>query len=139
MDPQQLSSELRSHFLNLYSLALSDHEFNSEELELLFKIGEERGVPKEDIERIILYPDKVEFSIPDDIIGKVEYLYDFAQMIWADGELHQYEKAALEKFCIAFGFQKSNIQHISEFLIEEARKKTSPNIIFDLVNENITK
>jgi hypothetical protein len=128
---------LKSHFLNLYSVALSDCQVDTTELELLYKFGEERGIPKEDIEKVILHPHKVSFTIPEDILKKIEYLYDYARMIWADKKVDPFEEATLIKFCIKFGFEKKNAKGIADFLIEEAKKDTPKAEVFQIVNQNI--
>ena len=137
MKTKQIDLELKSHFLNLYSIALSDTEIDTTELEFLFQFGQERGVPKEEIENLILHPDRIKFYIPSDTLKKIDYLYDFAKMIWADGKVDEYEEVALEKFCLKFGFDKENINGLTKFLIEEAEKGTAKTDIFEIVQQNI--
>jgi len=132
-----MNDDMKSHFLNLYSIALSDCQIDTTELDLLFKFGEERGVPREDIEKIILHPNKVKFVIPEDIMTKVEYLYDFARMIWADKRVVPFEETTLQKFCVKFGFEENNSKNIANFLIEEAKKETPKSQIFGIVNQNL--
>ena len=133
----QFDNSLKSHFLNLYSIALSDTEIDSKELALLYKLGIERGVTKEDIETIILNPEKVKFSIPDDVLIKIEYLYDFARMICADNKIENDEKVALEKFCLKFGFEHANVSTIAEFLIFEANKGSNLQIVIEQVKQTL--
>ena len=52
-----LDPYLKSHFLNLYSIALSDLEVETTELELLYKFGEQRGITKNEINDIIINAD----------------------------------------------------------------------------------
>lgn len=137
MEIQQIDHELKSHFLNLYSIALSDTQVDTTELEFLFRFGQERGVSKEEIESLILHPDRIKFHIPTDILKKIDYLYDFALMIWADGKVDIYEEAALKKFCLKFGFKNNNIDALANFLIEEAEKGTSKSEVFKIVQQNI--
>jgi hypothetical protein len=137
MENIQLTSTLKSHFLNLYSIALSDTQIDTVELELLFNFGIKRGIEKEEIEKIILNPHLVKFSIPDDVLEKIEYLYEFAVMIWADGKVDDYERETLFKFCEKFGFESENIPSIVEFLLEEANKETSLEEIYEMVKQNL--
>ena len=137
MDKVLLDPALKSHFLNLYSIALSDLEIDTTELELLYKFGELRGITKEEINNIIISPDKIKFSIPESLEEKIEYLYEFAKMIWADGVVHNYERNALQRFCKNFGFVEENIEEISEFLLEEANKGTSNKDLIKLISNNL--
>lgn len=132
-----IDPRLKSHFLNLYSIALSDTQIDTRELEFLFQFGEDRGISKEEIEEILLYPDKIKFEIPSETLRKIEYLYDFATMIWADDKVDEYEKIALEKFCLKFGFEKENIPALVDFLLEEAQKNTSKKELFQIVEQNL--
>lgn len=132
-----MDNKLKSHFLNLYSLALADTRVDTTELEMLFKLGQERGVLKEEIEELILKPNKVKFFIPQDTLTKVEYLYDFTQIILADGIDDEREKAILKKFCVQFGFEEQNIPTIIQFLIDEAKKGTDKKSIIEQVKQTL--
>lgn len=132
-----IDDKLKSHFLNLYSLALADTQVDTAELEILYKLGQERGILKEEIEELILNPDKVKPFVPQDTLTKVEYLYDFVKIILADGIVDEREEATLKKFCIQFGFEEQNIPTIMEFFIEEAKKGTDKKIIIDQVKQTL--
>ena len=82
MKSQQLDFKVKTHFLNLYAMALSDTSIDTMELDLLYRIGEEKGVSKEEIQKLLLHPNEVNFTIPYDVLEKIEYLYDFARLIW---------------------------------------------------------
>lgn len=132
-----IDEELKSHFLNLYAMALTDTQIDTTELEMLFKMGEERGIDKEEIQKIILFPDQVRFSIPEDTLLKMEYLYDFARMAWANGDIDEYEEIALKKFCVKFGFEKENAPQIAKYLIEEVKKGTDKQALLEEVKQNL--
>lgn len=133
----ELKSVVKSHFLNLFSIALSDMEVDTTELELLYHIGEDRGVPKEEIEYLIMHPNKVNFHIPEETVKKVEYLYDFALMIYADGKVEQYEEEALERFIKAFGFLDENISELKSLLLSKAKENTSRDEFIQEVKKTI--
>jgi len=135
MENQKITDDLKSHFLNLYSIALSDCQIDTVELNLLFKIGEENNVSKESIEHLILHPNDVRFTIPEDILKKIEYLYDFARMIYADKVIDPAEVQIMRKFCSKFGFADENIDELSDFFISEVKKGTTKNEIFNIVNQ----
>ncbi|WP_439880732.1 hypothetical protein ACSX1A_16435 [Pontibacter sp. MBLB2868] len=130
-----LDQELKSHFLNLYFLALSDTQIDSEELEMLFELGQKKGVAREEIEKIILHPDSIRFTVPQDTLTKIEYLYDYVTMILADGRVDENEELTLRKFCKKFGFEEQNISAIMQFLIEEATKGTDKKVIIEQVKQ----
>jgi uncharacterized tellurite resistance protein B-like protein len=131
-----MDSSLRSHFLNLYSMALADSEFDEKEIEVLYKIGSDRGIPKADIDAIILNPATVKFTLPETLGKKIEYLYDYSKMILADGKVEEYELKTLEKFCLKFDFQKENVQSIVDLLIEAARNNLTTSDLINFVTQN---
>lgn len=132
-----IDEQVKSHFLNLYAVALTDTQIDTKELELLFEMGNERGIPKEEIQNIILRPDAFKFTIPTETIQKMEYLFDFARMAWANGEVDDYERVALRKFCVKFGFLEENIDELVQFLLDEAEKGTSNTDLIKIVQENL--
>lgn len=132
-----LDHSLKGHFLNLYHMALSDSEVDTQELELLYKIGHERGVTEEEINAVIIRPDSVKFSAPEGVSEKIESLYDLTRIAWADGRIDPNEKRVLEMFCAKFGFAEENISAIIQFLLDAVEKNTSKEEILKIVNQYI--
>ncbi len=131
-----MNSSLKSHFLNLYSIALADLEFDEKEIATLYKIGEEKGIPREEIDALLLNPATIKFDFPESITEKIEYLYDYAKMIVADEKVEETEIKTLEKFCLKLDFREENISSISELLIEAAKNKVSTTEIIKFVTQN---
>jgi uncharacterized tellurite resistance protein B-like protein len=132
-----LETTLKGHFLNLYHMALSDAEVDTTELEMLYKIGEEKGVSRIEIDEVVIRPDTIKFSPPESVLEKIESLYDFARIAWADGKIDENEERVLTMFCTKFGFEKENVPIIVKFLLDEAQKGTSKQDIFKIVSENL--
>jgi uncharacterized tellurite resistance protein B-like protein len=132
-----MTPELHTHFLNLYSMALADSSFDEKEISILYRIGEERGIPKEKIDAMLLSPPLTEhLHLPDTLGEKIGYLYDYAKMILADGVVHDDEINTLEKFCIKFQFEEKNVPAIAQLLIEAAKNNISKNDLLDFVTQN---
>ena len=132
-----MTSELQTHFLNLYSMALADSEFDEKEIAILYRLGEEKGIPRETIDAMLLNPPLSEqVDLPATLSDKIEYLYDYAKMILADGVVHDDEINTLEKFCIKFQFEEENVPAIAQLLIEAAKNDISKNDLIDFVTQN---
>lgn len=129
-----ISIELKSHFLRLYQIALSDDNFSHLEMQLLYKFAEEREVSKTELEEI-LKGHSGNIIIPETIEKKLEYLYDFALMIWADGVATEDEKTTLKKYIIKFQFEKENVEALSMYLLESAKKNKSKESLLKELNE----
>jgi uncharacterized tellurite resistance protein B-like protein len=132
-----LSPTLKAHFLNLYHMAISDSNADMRELELLYKIGEARGINKTEIDELLLAPNQVGLSQPQTILEKIDYLYDLSLIAWADGTVDPNERRALELFCSRFGFKDENIAQICEFLLDEASRNTPKKQILQTVSQNL--
>lgn len=120
----EITTELKSHFLRLYQMALSDNNFDVLEMKMLYKFASERNISKDELDSILL-SEHQESKIPETLELKIEYLYDLAVMIWADGIVTEDEITTLKKYCVKFGFLDENIEEISNFLIKNAQNKTS--------------
>lgn len=120
----QITTELKSHFLRLYQIAFSDDNFDVLEMQMLYKFAEERQVSKQELEAVLLSPHH-ESIIPESLEQKLKYLYDLAIMIWADEVVTDDEINALKKYCLKFGFLEENIAELCEFLISNAKENTT--------------
>lgn len=116
-----INTDLKGHFLNLYMIALSDNNFDEKELDTILKIGEEKGISKEEFEKIIINPTSVNIQIPTDFISKINLLYDFARVIWSDGKIEEDEKISFMKYCEKFGFDIEESEELFEWLIGFAK------------------
>lgn len=133
-----MDENLKAHFLNLYHMALCDVEFRESELVLLYSIGAEKGISKEDIDSIILSPNLVSFNIQNiNVIERIEYLFDFAKIIWADKKIMDKEIELMKYFAKIFEFKKENIDAVVKFLLDEIKKGTSKEEVLKIVQENI--
>ena len=74
-------------------MALSDGYFAPEELEVILKIAQDKGISKEEFEEIISHPTGVEFHLPDTFMDKIKLLFDFVKVILADGVIENDEIA----------------------------------------------
>ncbi len=134
MEKIEVSTVLKSHFLRLYQIALSDGEFSLLELKMLYKFAEERGIPKEHLDRILLQPIDTNKLIPEELNEKLEFLCDFTAMAWADGVVNEDERIALEKYIKLFGFLDENTKPLANYLIESYKdNKTKQDIITALI------
>lgn len=129
-----ISTKLKSHFLRLYQMAFADDNFDVLEMQMLYKYAENRGITKNELNDILLHPAH-NSEIPEELNEKIEYLYDLALMIWADGKVTEDEQHTLNKYCLKFGFLEENISELSAFLLEKAREGISKTELLRLINE----
>lgn len=135
METNQLTENLKAHFLRLYQMAICDDDFSPLELKMLYKTAEERGISSKKLDEILLNPINSKSLIPETIEEKVEYLFDLTVMIWADGVVTENELSSLNKYVALFGFVEENVKDIADYFIEAVKQgKTKQDILNDLKN-----
>jgi hypothetical protein len=131
----QISENLKVHFLRLYQMALSDDDFSMYELKMLYKIAEERGVSAKSLDGILLNPIDTRNILPQTLEEKIAYLYDLVLMILSDGRIDISERITLEKYIRLFGFVEENIAEIANYLLEAVEAgKTKSDILNEIQN-----
>jgi hypothetical protein len=131
-----MTESLKSHFLNLYAMALTDSQFDETEIYLLYKISEDKGIPKTEIDNLLLNPATLQFHFPESLEERIKYLYDYAKMILADGKVDVNEMKTLEKFCLRMEFSAENTASIMELLISAAKSQVSDTELIQFVTRN---
>jgi hypothetical protein len=134
MDSNVLTTQLKSHFLRLYQMALTDDNFNALELQMLYHFADERGVPKEELEKLFVNPVSYEPDLPEDLNTRIEYLYDLTRIIWADEKVTDDEMNTLKKYCKKFEFLDENIDDLANYLIDCVQKGIGKQEIINQLN-----
>ena len=99
-------------------MALSDDLFDVLELQMLYHFADERGIPKEELDKLFQNSVSTELIVPEALNTKIEYLYDLTRIIWADGKITDDELNMLRKYCRKFDFVEENINDLSDYLID---------------------
>ncbi|UHO38415.1 hypothetical protein H5J24_23325 [Chryseobacterium capnotolerans] len=135
MENNQITENLKAHFLRLYQMAICDDDFSALELKMLYKCAEERGISSKNLDEILLNPINLKSLVPQTIEEKVDYLYDLTVMIWADGIVSPNEYSAIQKYVLMFGFLEENTTAIVDYLIEAIKiGKNKSEILYELKN-----
>jgi uncharacterized tellurite resistance protein B-like protein len=132
--PTNMTIQLKSHFLRLYQMALSDDNFDVLELQMLYHLAEQRGIPKEELDKLFLNPVHQESHLPEELNVRIEYLYDLTCIMWADGIINDDELNTLKKYCKKFEFLEENIDELANYLISCVQKGMSKNEIISQLN-----
>ena len=128
-----ISENLKSHFLRLYSMAFTDDNFHPLELKMLYKFAKERGVPKDKLDELLLNPIEASAKIPENLHEKITYLYQLSEMIWADGKVDDNERSTLNKYVKLFKFKEENADELTEYLLSAVENKISlANVLKEL-------
>lgn len=74
----------------------------------------------EEIQRVLFSPNNFISSEDLNDDEKIEYLYNLARIVWADGKLDEKEIETLQNTSKRLGFAEENIEEITIFLLEQA-------------------
>ena len=111
-------------------MAFSDDNFDVLELQMLYVFAQQRGVTEEQLNYILLHPTN-DIYIPETLEMRVEYLYDLALMIWADGKETEDERNTLKKYCKRFEFLNENIEELTSYLLKCAKEGVKKEVIIN--------
>jgi uncharacterized tellurite resistance protein B-like protein len=129
-----ISVQLKSHFLRLYQMALTDDDFDVLELQMMYHLAEEKGIPKDELDKLFFNPVNTKLSIPEDLNTRIEYLYDLTKIMWADGVITADEINTLKKYCKIFDFLEENIEALANYLIDCVKAGTTKEEIIIQLN-----
>jgi len=129
-----MTIQLKNNFLRLYQMALTDDNFDVLELQMLYHLADERGILKEELNKLFLNPVNQESKIPQELNSRIEYLYDLTRIMWADGKITHDEMNTLKKYCKKFEFLDENIEDLSNYLIDCVQKGISIEEIMNQLN-----
>ena len=104
-------------------------------MELILTIAEERGISKEEFEKIISNPLGVKFYVPNSFMDRIKLLYDFVRIIKADDVIEQEEKEMFLKFCKKFKFDEESSNELFDWLVELSDKKMSTEDVENEINK----
>lgn len=130
-----VTEETKARFLGLYCMILADGVIDSRELETLYKIGTETyGLKPEEITEWVMDAG-TSFVFPERFDDKIRFLYELAQIAWADGVLEDSEVQLIGNYAIRMGFEKENSKDITDYLLSSVKN----NITFEnVLNEILT-
>lgn len=104
---------------------MADGEVLAKEKMELYRIGEEfYGMKPEEFDRLV-FSDEILFYTPDSDEEKILYLYDFALIAWADGEVVDEERQMMKRFALRFGVQEDEVDALIDLLLEKAQTQLS--------------
>jgi hypothetical protein len=129
-----ITIQLKSHFLRLYQMALTDDDFDVLELQMLYHLADERGIPKEELDKLFFNSTNYKLSIPEELNTRIEYLYDLTLIMWADGKITDDEINTLKKYCKKFEFLEENIEGLTNYLIDCVKTGTTKEEIIIQLN-----
>ncbi len=101
------SSESRknlAHFAAMASLAAVDGEINPEEKKILDRFADKLDITASEYKEVMKKENKYPIETPLDMEKRLERLYDFFRIIFADNDIEGEQVGMVEKYAIGLGF-----------------------------------
>lgn len=103
-----------NHFASIVKMAMADGVITEEEEKLLKKVAKKLHI-LEDVEQEVLknykeYP----ITTPHNYEDRIELLYDYTKMIYADGSVSAKEASVLRKVCVGLNFPLDNVEKVAD-------------------------
>lgn len=134
-----MKSEQLSHLSNLIALAYADGRLDITEKELLFKIGDQMGLSKNEVEEKIINAEEVDFIFPEKETVRYQQLYDLIEMMTIDGHIHDNEVVLLKKYATRLNFKSEMIDPLISKIKEYLNLGYNHNRIHDDLGSLINK
>lgn len=106
------------HFANLWNLAFADGKFDHEEYLLLEFFVRKLKITPEERRMIFDNPEKYVIRPVESFSKRLEYIFDFFKIIYANNKLDENEYKLVSNYVIALGFNKTNTNKIVNKTIE---------------------
>lgn len=123
----------RSHFRNMVMIAKSDGEISEKESELLYRIGMEISLTKDQIEGIIKNPYNFNTVTPVSRTERFEQIVNLIQMVQADGRIDEHEMDILGRIAVGLGYKDIDDVDVESILALINRGEDTEAIIEELL------
>ena len=109
----QRASYKKNYMKNLIALASSDGLLDENERELIFKIGKARGLKDWQINNLLEETTQQEkVFLPESLPNRMDLLYDFMQVIYADNEVSSSEMTFITDIVANFDLRPEIVHHL---------------------------
>ena len=120
-----------SHLKNLILMARSDNDIDKSEVEVIFKIGLDRGIGEARVKELLVSKDRIELVVPELDSERFEQLYDLTMVMLADGIIEDDEMEFCTDFAGKLGFRKTISWLLILMILEGIEKGVDKDWIFD--------
>jgi uncharacterized tellurite resistance protein B-like protein len=103
-----------NHFAGVVSLAMADEKITEDEENLLKRIAKKLHILEEKYIDVLKNYKKYPIVTPHGYDERIERLYDYSKIIYADSEVTGKEASILRKICVGLGFPLDNVAKVAD-------------------------
>ncbi len=131
-----MDAKMKSIFLSHYCMIMADGIVSAQELETLYRIGQEKyQLSLEEINQYVLSAG-TSFVVPESVEDRIRVLYQIAEIAWADELIDPTERKLLKRYVLRFGFLEDNADDITELLLSSVQEGISVEEILSTINNS---
>ncbi|MEQ9425174.1 MAG: TerB family tellurite resistance protein [Cyclobacteriaceae bacterium] len=116
----------------LVHLSKADNYLAESESDLIHYIGEQNGLSKEEIEKIIDNPMPIPSFRTLPRQDRFQYLFDIIQMMKIDGKVFSSEINFAEKMALKLGFKPGVVAELSAYIYSDPKIVTNRSFLINL-------
>lgn len=103
-------------FSELFLMALSDNFLRKEELTYLAAVGKRLELAEEDMQHVLMHPEKLEITIPKTFSSRMIHFHRLIMMMKIDGEVNLKELELLYNIALRYGFRRSTVEQLLQLM-----------------------
>tara|TARA_R110001583_G_scaffold35585_3_gene118258 strand:+ start:71827 stop:72261 length:435 start_codon:yes stop_codon:yes gene_type:complete len=103
-----------AHFASIVKLAMADNVITEGEEKLLKRVAKHLHILEEKYTDILKNYADYPMHTPHNYNERIERLYDFGKMIYADKEVASVEAKVLRRICVGLGFPIDNVEKVTD-------------------------
>lgn len=107
----------KEHFRNLVHVAMADGRIEESELELLHRMGKNKGLTDVEMDDLMKSSTKSSYSPPYEFARRFGQMYDIIKMVLADGKIDDNEMLLARWLALKSGFAEPQITDLLTVLI----------------------
>lgn len=109
----QKSSFKKNYLRNLIALAATDGHMDQEEIRVVYNVGKNRGLKEWQITSLLNEDTKGhEIFLPENVTNRMNLLYDFMQIVYADGLVNHPEMDFIKTIVERFNLRPEVADHL---------------------------
>ena len=110
----------KSHFKNLLAVAMADGNLDNVEFEYIMQLANKCYMTKEEVQRVIDYPEAINFHPPKTNQERFDQMYDLVTVMLIDGKIDEREMELCKIFAMRLGFKPAIVNKLIKDLIDNA-------------------
>jgi len=101
-----------SHFASIANIAAIDGDLSEEEEAMLKRFARKLDISESEYKKVLKNPASYPMNPPNDANRRLERMHDLFEMIYADHEIDDEERALIEKYAIGLGYTEALAQKL---------------------------